>query len=145
MVGLLVAASYSESSSIKCRGHVVPASPLSCAFAFAWIPTLKNSARLDPIDTERVQRYRTDRVRSKDLGQLGIDAICLLGCGQRRRGGKGEGRGGRMSGDTDFPDHVPAAARQMRQSVFECGSGRCQPAVYILSVEVRPVILELHG
>ena len=44
VLGLLVAASYSETSLIRYGGYSLVASPLSCAFAFAWILTIKPSA-----------------------------------------------------------------------------------------------------
>ena len=49
-----MAASYSESFLIKYGGYAVLASPLPCAFAFVWILTMKNNARLDSIDAEKV-------------------------------------------------------------------------------------------
>jgi len=49
-----MAESDSESSMIKYGGYVVLASPLSCAFAFAWVLAMKNSARLDSVDAEKV-------------------------------------------------------------------------------------------
>jgi len=54
MIGLLVAASYSESPLIRYGGYGVLVTPLSCAFAFAWILTIRNGARLDSVDAEKV-------------------------------------------------------------------------------------------
>jgi len=52
--GLLVAASYSESNLIRYGGYSLVASPLSCAFAFVWILSIKASARKeDIVDMEK--------------------------------------------------------------------------------------------
>jgi len=120
MVGLLVAGSYFESSLIKYGGYAVLASPLSCAFAFAWILTVKNNARFDSIDAEKVWGCRAD---------------CGSVCTTRRKGGKSwvavnRRRFGRwsivlkwneISGDTDSPDPIPTAARRARQSASDRG------------------------
>jgi len=53
--GLLVAASYSESALIRYGGYALLASPLACAFGFAWILAgMKTVARVDSVDTEKV-------------------------------------------------------------------------------------------
>ena len=55
VTGLLVAASYSESSLIRYGGYALVASPLSCAAGFVWILSIKTRARRDDIaDTEKV-------------------------------------------------------------------------------------------
>jgi len=45
--GLLVAASYSESSLIRYGGYSLVASPMSCALAFVWIITIKRNEKTD--------------------------------------------------------------------------------------------------
>ncbi|KAF9645817.1 hypothetical protein BDM02DRAFT_3119659 [Thelephora ganbajun] len=78
--GLLVAASFSESNLIKYGGYVLVASPLSCAFAFAWILTIKTNVMIDLVDAEKVQGSSVDcglvlRTPGKTkLARLGTDA-----------------------------------------------------------------------
>ena len=54
MIGLLVAASYSEARLIKYGGYSLVASPLACAAAFIWILSIKKNARDNFADGEKV-------------------------------------------------------------------------------------------
>ncbi|KAF9642150.1 hypothetical protein BDM02DRAFT_3273571 [Thelephora ganbajun] len=58
--GLLVAMSFSQSNVIKYAGYGLVSLPLSCAFGFAWILTIKNNAKIDPVDTEKGQGSSVD-------------------------------------------------------------------------------------
>ncbi|KAF9644700.1 hypothetical protein BDM02DRAFT_881171 [Thelephora ganbajun] len=58
--GLLVAASFSESNLIRYGGYVLVGLPLSCAFAFAWILTIKTNVMINPVDAEKVQGSSVD-------------------------------------------------------------------------------------
>ena len=53
VVGLLVAASFSESPLIRYGGYALLASPVSCGLAFIWILSLRNGARDDGVDVEK--------------------------------------------------------------------------------------------
>ena len=53
VVGLLVAASFSESPLIRYGGYALLASPVSCGLAFIWILSLRNGARDDGVGVEK--------------------------------------------------------------------------------------------
>ena len=54
VVGLLVAASFSQSPLIRYAGYSLLASPLACGAAFMWILAVKTEASVDAVDEERV-------------------------------------------------------------------------------------------
>ena len=52
-VGLLVAASFSQSALIRYGGYIMLASPLSCGAAFMWILAVKTDTGVRAVDVEK--------------------------------------------------------------------------------------------